>query len=94
MIGLSKQTHFIYEPGVEYLSQYIQLVLESLYIFAGLKTFVLSSYCHSSLCCKSHHNNVCDSLVSLIRVMTHHTPTYSKFNNQKNQVSQIHKVHP
>lgn len=57
------------------------------------KNIVCSSYCHSSLLCKSY-NSVYDSLVSMVRGLTAHTPTFSKFNNHNNKVSKIHKVHP
>lgn len=82
MIGLLKQTCWTNEPeldGAKYLSQYIQLVLESLYIFTGFKNVVCSSYCHSSLRCKSYYNSVYDSLVSAVRHLTGRTPTFSKF---------------
>lgn len=68
---------------VEYLSQYIQLVLESLYIFTSLKTlFALHIVIHH---CFVNHVIFVSMIVSLVRGLPDHTPTFSKFNNHNNK---------
>lgn len=60
MILLHSQTRA--GPEVEHLSQYIQLVLESLYIFTGLKTLFALHFVIHRCVCKSYNNSVYDSL--------------------------------
>lgn len=56
---------------MDYLSRYIQLVLESLYIFTSLKTlFALHIVIHHCFVKSYNNNSVYDSLVSPARGLT------------------------